>query len=85
MAPIVFEPRARIVRAITLADLLDAAGITAEDAATMHPGEWRLLAEAAQVPKLPSERTRELVTTLLQRREAARAMLAQTKAAGLSQ
>jgi hypothetical protein len=70
------EPAARIVKALTLADLMDAAGISAADAATMHPGEWRIVARAANTPREPSERTRELVTALLQRREAARAMFA---------
>jgi len=76
MAAFVFEPHARIVRAIALADLLDAAGISASDAGTMHPPEWRLVARAAGTNRIPSEQTRELVAMLLQRREAARALLA---------
>jgi hypothetical protein len=42
MAAVSFEPAARIVKALTYADLLDAAGISSSDAATMHPAEWRL-------------------------------------------
>jgi hypothetical protein len=76
MAAVAFQPVARIVKALALADLLDAAGIGASDAATMHPGEWRLLAQAAQSHRPPSEQTRELVLEFLRRREAARTALA---------
>ena len=70
-ASIAFTPPARIIRALTLADLLDAAGIAASDAATMHPAEWRMLAQAGRTP-IPSQTTREMVVTLLSRRESVR-------------
>ena len=70
-----FEPRARIVRALQFADLADAARISAADVALMGAPEWQLLARAAQSPRLPSPKTRELVATLLQRREATRKLL----------
>jgi hypothetical protein len=81
MAALAFQPPARIVRALTLADLLDAAGISAADAATFHPREWRMLAKAASSTRIPSEQTRGLVVDLdfLRRREAIRAMFASSR------
>jgi hypothetical protein len=74
-----FEPAARIVKALTFADLLDAAGIGASDVANLSAAEWRMLAQAAQTNRVPSPKTRELVTDLLRRRAAARALLAGMK------
>lgn len=76
----ILEPSARIVKALTLADLADAAGISSSDIASFRPSEWRMLAQAAQTNRAPSQRTRELVTAMLRRREAARVLLARLTA-----
>lgn len=76
MAAFVFEPSARILRALAMADLLDAAGISSADVASLHPAEWRMAVEAAQSNRVPSEQTRALVVDLLRRPEAARAIVA---------
>ena len=66
-----YIPSQRILKALVLADTLDAAGIAAADAESMNGREWRMLAEAAQ-SRIPSERTRELVINFLRRRETVR-------------
>ena len=67
------EVHGRFMKAIRLADLLDAAEITAEAANSMKAAEW-LLASRAAGSKLPSTATRELAVTMLRSREAARAL-----------
>jgi hypothetical protein len=75
----ILEPSARIVKALTLAVLADAAGISSSDVASFHPSEWRMLAKAAQTKRAPSPQTCGLVADLLRRRETARALLAGVK------
>jgi hypothetical protein len=69
------HPPQRILKALELADALDAAGLGSADATAMDSQEWSLLAVAARTRK-PSPETRELVATFLQRRETARATFA---------
>jgi hypothetical protein len=61
----------RLLKALHLADTLDAAGIGSAEATAMDANEWRMLAEAAHSRK-PSEPTRVLVLRFLRNREAAR-------------
>lgn len=76
MAATTYTPTARIMKALALADLLDAADIGSDSAETMDLPAWILLARAARV-RAPSPRTRALVLTLLQLRAAARHQLQQ--------
>ena len=46
-----YTPTAGIVKALELADLLDAAQIESSDAAAMAEAEWKLLAAAARTTK----------------------------------
>ncbi|MGA7239708.1 MAG: hypothetical protein WBY44_28775 [Bryobacteraceae bacterium] len=67
----------RLLKALHLADTLDAAGLGSAEATTMDAKEWQLLAMAARSRK-PSEPTRALVLQFLEYREAARRMFATT-------
>jgi hypothetical protein len=69
------EDGARLIKAIALADLLDAARIRSRRAATMDANEWALLAVAARVNE-PSLTTRQAVISMLEGRERARKALA---------
>ena len=70
-----YTPTAGMVKALELADLLDAAQIESSDAAAMAEAEWKLLAAAARTTK-PTSATRAMVLTFLIHREAVRAALA---------
>jgi hypothetical protein len=67
----------RLLKALHLADTLDAAGLGSAEATAMDANEWQLLAMAAGSRK-PSPPTRALVMRFLERREAARRMFATT-------
>ena len=69
------ELPARILKAITLADHLDAAGIRSRRAAAMDAQQWAMLATAAAV-HLPSAETQALAVSMLQAREDVRKQLA---------
>ena len=68
------EPKARVLKSIVLADLLDASHIDSASASSMSGAQWGLLATAARV-RVPSQRTRTLVVTFLRRRESVRLQL----------
>jgi hypothetical protein len=68
------EQAARLLKAIALTDLLDAGGITAEDASYLDASDWLALAKAAQI-RPPSPATCALVIDFLGRREVARTHL----------
>jgi anti-sigma factor RsiW len=61
------ESKARALKAIALADVLQAVGASADVAAEMREESWRLAAIAAHV-KYPSETTKELVIEILRKR-----------------
>ena len=65
-------PTAGMVKALELADLLDAAQIESSDAAAMAEAEWKLLAAAARTTK-PTSATRAMVLAFPMQREAVRA------------
>jgi hypothetical protein len=69
------QPPERILKALQLADTLDAAGLGSDDVAVMDAREWLMLATAARTRK-PSPKTRQLVAMLLQNRAAIRANFA---------
>jgi hypothetical protein len=69
-----YTPPARIWRALTFADLLDAAGIASISVEAMDSAEWAGLATAAGV-RAPRPETRNLTVTILRRRELARRQL----------
>ena len=68
------EPKARVLKSIVLADLLDASHIDSASASSMSGAQWGLLAAAARV-RIPSRETRQLVVMFLRGREAARLQL----------
>jgi len=59
-----FEAAARIRKAARLAELLASHGFTPADVERFEGGQWRMLAQAAQVNE-PSPTTRGLVVTIL--------------------
>jgi len=69
-----YTPPARIWRALTFADLLDAAGIASISVSAMDAAEWAALATAAGV-HTPSAETCDLTVTILRRRESVRRQL----------
>jgi hypothetical protein len=69
-----YTPPARIWRALTFADLLDAAGIASLSVSAMSHSEWTVLAAAAGL-RVPSPETCALTVTILRRREDARRKL----------
>ena len=73
-----YTPSAGMVKALELADLLDAAQIESSDAAAMAEAEWKLLAAAARTTK-PTSATRAMVLAFLMQREAVRAALAEPR------
>lgn len=66
---------ARVMKAITLADYLDGAGIRSRRAARMELTQWAMLAQAAAVHE-PSDETRALTLSLLRTREDVRKQFA---------
>lgn len=68
----------RLLKAICLADTLDAAGLGSTEATAMDANEWRMLAAAARTRK-PSPTTRALVLRFLQNRETARRTFATSR------
>jgi hypothetical protein len=73
-----YTPPARIWRALTFADLLDAAGICSISVSAMDAAEWTALASAAGV-HAPSPETCNLTVTILRRREEIRRKLQPNK------
>jgi hypothetical protein len=69
------HPPQRILKALQLADTLDAAGLGSADVTRMDNREWLMLAAAARTRK-PSPKTRQLVAMFLQNREMVRAIFA---------
>ena len=69
-----YTPPARIWRALTFADRLDAAGIASISVSAMDAAEWTTLATAAGVHP-PSPETCNLTVTILRRRESVRRKL----------
>ena len=67
------HPPQRIIKALQLADTLDAAGLGSADVTAMDAREWLMLAAAARTRR-PSPQTRALVLSFLQNRESARAI-----------
>lgn len=74
------EAEARLVKAIQLVDILDAAGITSEQVARFEPEHWHQAAAAPRV-RPPSTQTQERVLIILRNREAARKLLRRKPAA----
>jgi hypothetical protein len=68
------ELPARFSKALTLADLLDAAGVDSAGVRLMDSANWLQAAVAANVRK-PSAATRELVLFMLESRERARRII----------
>jgi hypothetical protein len=68
------EPASRFVKALALADIADAAGLTPADTALLDEREWDLLAAAARTKK-PSPQTQRLTILMLQSRTEARRAL----------
>ena len=68
---------ARVLKALKLADTLDAAQIASSAAAGMTVPEWSMLARAART-HIPSEQTRTMAMEFLCAREDARAVFAQS-------
>jgi hypothetical protein len=71
------HPPQRMLKALQLADTLDAAGLGSADVTVMGNREWLMLAAAARTRK-PSPKTRQLVAVFLQNRETIRATFATT-------
>src|SRR5258708_7701392 len=63
------------MKAVTLTNYLDGAGIRARRASLMDTAQWQMLAAAAAVPE-PSAETRALVISMLRTREEVRKQLA---------
>jgi hypothetical protein len=72
------HPAARLLKAVSLTDYLQAAGISSSRAALMDESEWSMLATAAAV-RIPSGETRNLVLSMLRAREEARKNLARLR------
>jgi hypothetical protein len=70
-----YEEAARTRKALAYADAIARAGGTAKGAATMPDLAWRLAQVAADWPTAPSGRTKAVVVTLLEEREARRRTL----------
>jgi hypothetical protein len=68
------ELAGRFAKAVALADIADAAGITSDDAALLDAREWRMLAQAARVND-PSRKTQALTISMLNSRLRARLAL----------
>lgn len=69
---------ARLTKAISMTDLLDAAGISAARAERMDDSQWALLATAARVT-LPSKETCRLVISMLRARVRTRRQLSKLR------
>jgi hypothetical protein len=67
-------PLGRIWRALELADLLDASGITSASVTSMDDSQWGMLASAAGC-RTPSLITRNLIIDMLRNREDVRKTL----------
>lgn len=59
-----YQSAARIRKAAAMAQLLAAHGFTPSDVERFEGGQWRMIAQAAQVA-VPSATTRGLVVTIL--------------------
>ena len=64
-----YTPMGRVWRALQLADMLDASGITSASGTSMDDAQWCMLATAAGIRRIPSLLTRNLTTDMLRSRE----------------
>jgi hypothetical protein len=82
MASNIHEQYGRLLKATTLADLLDALHVTPEAAGRLTKPSWDVFAKIAQVPA-PGAETQELTVDLLTAREKTREWVANSVVTGL--
>ncbi|HEX3682138.1 MAG TPA: hypothetical protein VHU83_06300 [Bryobacteraceae bacterium] len=78
----IHEQHGRLVKAVKLADVLDALHITAAAAADLTKANWKLFALIANVPT-PSIEAQQAVVELLKARESMREWVARSVVNGL--
>jgi hypothetical protein len=83
MAAQIHEQHGRYLKAVKLADVLDALHITAAAAAVLKKGSWESFARIAQVPT-PSIEAQALTVKLLKDRESMREWVARSVVEGLT-